>query len=82
MVIIINIFQAFKFIGYILYKFIDPALIRPGRIDKHIYLKLPDVEERKSILKIYASHLNCDDTVDLVIIKKILIFLLFYFNLK
>jgi ribosome biogenesis ATPase len=29
---------------------IDPAILRPGRVDKHLYLPLPDAEGRKSIL--------------------------------
>ena len=35
---------------------IDPALLRPGRFDKIIQIPLPDIESRKSILKI-----NCED---------------------
>ncbi|MEM2914977.1 MAG: CDC48 family AAA ATPase [Candidatus Bathyarchaeia archaeon] len=34
---------------------IDPALLRPGRFDKLLYVPLPDFEARKEILKI---HLN------------------------
>ncbi|MEM2319339.1 MAG: CDC48 family AAA ATPase [Candidatus Bathyarchaeia archaeon] len=34
---------------------IDPALLRPGRFDKLLYVPLPDLEARKEILKI---HLN------------------------
>jgi transitional endoplasmic reticulum ATPase len=30
---------------------IDPALLRPGRLDEHIYIPLPDLTSRLSILK-------------------------------
>jgi peroxin-1 len=32
---------------------IDPALLRPGRIDKSVYCGFPDLEERKNILELY-----------------------------
>lgn len=34
---------------------LDPALLRPGRFDRRITLDLPDMEGRKSILKIHAK---------------------------
>ena len=34
---------------------LDPALLRPGRIDKIIYMRPPNKEERKQIFKIYIS---------------------------
>jgi len=33
---------------------IDPALLRPGRFDRIIYVPLPDVESRKAILSIHT----------------------------
>jgi cell division protease FtsH len=50
---------------------LDPALIRPGRIDKKIYIGLPDTNTRNEILKIhvkgkpYASEINLEELVDL-----------------
>lgn len=35
---------------------LDDALIRPGRFDKHIAVKLPDKKDRISILKVYAQN--------------------------
>ncbi|MFH1602204.1 MAG: ATP-dependent zinc metalloprotease FtsH [Candidatus Shapirobacteria bacterium] len=34
---------------------LDPALLRPGRFDRRIVLTLPDLEERKAILKLHSS---------------------------
>jgi cell division protease FtsH len=33
---------------------LDPAILRPGRFDRHIVLMLPDVAERAQILEIHA----------------------------
>jgi cell division protease FtsH len=34
---------------------LDPALVRPGRFDRKIYLTLPDVSEREEIFKIHMK---------------------------
>ncbi len=39
---------------------LDPALLRPGRIDKIIYMRPPNLEERKKILKYYLRRLPHD----------------------
>ncbi|MGB9703316.1 MAG: AAA family ATPase [Candidatus Micrarchaeia archaeon] len=36
---------------------IDPALLRPGRIDKIIYFPLPDEKGRKAIFKVHTKNL-------------------------
>ncbi|MCS7122809.1 MAG: AAA family ATPase, partial [Candidatus Micrarchaeota archaeon] len=36
---------------------LDPALMRPGRVDKIIYMRPPNAEERKKILKHYLKDL-------------------------
>jgi len=43
---------------------LDPALLRPGRFDRHIYLELPTVVERKAIFKVHMRPLVMDDTID------------------
>ena len=34
---------------------LDPALLRPGRLDTHIFLGLPDVEARRKILGVHLE---------------------------
>jgi len=38
---------------------LDPALIRPGRIDRRIEFAPPDLEGRAKIFKIHATKMNC-----------------------
>ncbi len=49
---------------------LDPALLRPGRFDRHIYVPPPDVNGREAILKIYASKIKLSPKVDLRVIAK------------
>jgi transitional endoplasmic reticulum ATPase len=44
---------------------IDPALLRPGRFDRLIYVPPPDKESRKEILKIHLGGTPLDDDVNL-----------------
>ncbi len=44
---------------------IDPALLRPGRFDKLIYIKPPDKEARKEIFKIHLKKKPLAEDVDL-----------------
>lgn len=39
---------------------LDPALMRPGRFDRHIQLDAPDVEGRKAIYQVHLKNLNLD----------------------
>ena len=34
---------------------LDPALVRPGRFDRRVVVRLPDLKERKHIIKIHAK---------------------------
>src|SRR6478736_4055112 len=44
---------------------LDPALLRPGRFDRHIVIDRPDLEGRKGILKVHAKGKPIDPDVDL-----------------
>ncbi len=44
---------------------IDPALLRPGRFDRLIYVPPPDKEARKEIFKIHTRKVPLADDVDL-----------------
>ncbi len=35
---------------------LDPALMRPGRFDRQVYVNLPDVKGREQILKVHARN--------------------------
>ncbi len=43
---------------------LDPALLRPGRFDRQIYIMPPDVKGREMILKIHARNKPIDSSVD------------------
>ena len=45
---------------------LDPAIIRPGRLEKHIYVPAPDQEARAAILRLYLNDVQdlLDETVD------------------
>ncbi|MEM1582130.1 MAG: CDC48 family AAA ATPase [Candidatus Bathyarchaeia archaeon] len=44
---------------------VDPALLRPGRFDKLLYVPLPDFESRKEILKIHLRRKPLAEDVDI-----------------
>ncbi len=51
---------------------VDPALLRPGRFDRLLYVKPPDYEGRKEILKIYTQKMPLADDVDIDHIARML----------
>ena len=44
---------------------LDPALLRPGRFDRRVFLDLPDMSEREAILKIHVRNKPLGDDIDL-----------------
>ena len=44
---------------------LDPALLRPGRFDRHVTLDLPDRKARKAILELHAHNVPLAGDVDL-----------------
>ncbi|KNZ81827.1 26S protease regulatory subunit 4, partial [Termitomyces sp. J132] len=44
---------------------LDPALIRPGRIDRKIEFPLPDVKTKRHIFRLHTSRMSVSDDVDL-----------------
>jgi cell division protease FtsH len=45
---------------------LDPALTRPGRFDRQIYVPLPDVKGRLDILKVHSRKVKLGPNVDLL----------------
>ena len=44
---------------------LDPALLRPGRFDRHVLVDRPDILGREAILKVHVKSVKLDPTVDL-----------------
>ncbi len=44
---------------------LDPALLRPGRFDRHVALDRPDIRGREQILRVHAKRLSLGSDVDL-----------------
>ncbi|HVW02867.1 MAG TPA: ATP-dependent zinc metalloprotease FtsH [Planctomycetaceae bacterium] len=44
---------------------LDPALLRPGRFDRHVLVDRPDVKGREAILKVHIGKVRIADDVDL-----------------
>jgi len=42
---------------------LDPALLRPGRLDRKIEFGLPDLEARANIFKIHTKSMSCDKDI-------------------
>lgn len=50
---------------------LDPALMRPGRFDRQIYVNLPDVRGREAILKVHARNKPLASDVDFQTLARI-----------
>jgi len=49
---------------------LDPALLRPGRFDRHILIDRPDVKGREAILKVHVREKPLAENVNLEILAK------------
>ncbi len=49
---------------------LDPALLRPGRFDRRIYVDAPDVRGREQILAVHAKGVKLSEDADLSIIAR------------
>jgi len=50
---------------------LDKALLRPGRFDRHIYLELPNKEEREEIFQVHLRPIKKEDTIDVEILASL-----------
>jgi cell division protease FtsH len=50
---------------------LDPALLRPGRFDRHVLVDRPDVRGREAILRVHVQKVKLDDSVDLKEVARI-----------
>ncbi len=49
---------------------LDPALLRPGRFDRHVVVPRPDVQGRENILKVHTGEMELGEEVDLQVIAR------------
>ncbi|MFM7520114.1 MAG: ATP-dependent zinc metalloprotease FtsH [Planctomycetota bacterium] len=50
---------------------LDPALLRPGRFDRHVLVDRPDVRGREAILKVHVADVKLDPSVNLEQVARI-----------
>ena len=50
---------------------LDPALLRPGRFDRQIYVNVPDVRGREAIFKVHARNKPLDPNIDFKSLSRI-----------
>ena len=49
---------------------LDPALLRPGRFDRQVFIPRPDVKGRYEILKVHAKNKKMAEDVDLELVAR------------
>ena len=49
---------------------LDPALLRPGRFDRHIVVDRPDIKGREAILKVHIKNIKLTEGIDLNVIAR------------
>jgi len=43
---------------------LDPALLRPGRLDRKVYINKPNLEGREAVFNLYLKKIKHDSTID------------------
>jgi cell division protease FtsH len=49
---------------------LDPALLRPGRFDRHVVIERPDWRDREKILKVHARKITMAEGIDFITLAK------------
>jgi cell division protease FtsH len=49
---------------------LDPALLRPGRFDRHVVIERPDWRDREKILQVHVRKIALADGVDLSVVAR------------
>ncbi|MBA3052840.1 ATP-dependent zinc metalloprotease FtsH [bacterium] len=49
---------------------LDPALLRPGRFDRHIHIPKPNIKEREDILDVHAKKIKMNKDINLEIVAR------------
>ncbi len=49
---------------------LDPALLRPGRFDRQVYVGVPDIKGREAILEVHTKGKPLDEDVDLKVVAR------------
>ncbi len=50
---------------------LDPALMRPGRFDRHVLVDRPDIKGREAILNVHSKRIKMADNVDMKRLAKL-----------
>jgi cell division protease FtsH len=49
---------------------LDPALMRPGRFDRHVNVPTPDIKGREEILKVHAKKVKMDPEINISVLAR------------
>jgi len=49
---------------------LDPALLRPGRFDRQVFVDLPDIKGREGILRVHMKKTPLDDNISPLVLAK------------
>ncbi|ETV97024.1 hypothetical protein H310_09859 [Aphanomyces invadans] len=49
---------------------LDPALLRPGRFDRHVFVGLPDASGREAILRVHTKRIRLDPGVSIATLAR------------